>query len=479
MALNRYDGAGGTGSATTATQTHIDDTIDAHDASAISFTPVGTIASTDAQSAIAEVATDYIAADVVVAATVSAHLADTADAHVATAIGFTPAGTIAASTVQAAIAELDTEKAPLASPTFTGTPAAPTAAVDTNTTQVATTAFVQTQIGAAVTGVNRIINGDMRVDQRNAGASVTAVSAGIFGVDRWRFDEDTDGGFTAQRSTSTPPAGFSHFTRVTITSADASLAAGQYAYAMHRIEGHNISDLDWGLSTAKTVTLSFRVRSSLTGTFGGALRNSAGNRSYPFTYTISAANTWETVTVTIAGDTTGTWLTDTGIGIILGLGVGTTFSGTAGAWAATNMYSATGATSVIGTNGATWDITGVQLEAGSVRTEFERESYSVQLAKCQRYYQQYGFSSTVAAYQQIGYHAAGASFQTPMTFPVEMRAAPTAAVAGTWALANCTGPTIPTVYPKGYLFAATVTALGSFSVGTNSSDDGITFTAEL
>ena len=120
------------------------------------------------------------------------------------------------------------------------------------------------------------------------------------------------------------------------------------------IEGLNVSDLDWGSANAKTVTLSFWVRSSLTGTFGGALTNSDGTRSYPFSYTISAANTFEQKTITIAGDTSGTWLKTNGVGVFLnfGLGVGTTYSGTAGAWAGSALYSATGATSVVGTSGA-------------------------------------------------------------------------------------------------------------------------------
>ena len=179
---------------------------------------------------------------------------------------------------------------------------------------------------------NRIINGDMRIDQRNAGASVTATSGGVFVVDRWDITEDTDGIMTAQQS-ATAPAGFTSSVLVTTTSADASLGASQYAMLSQRIEGLNVSDLAWGTASAQPVVLSFWVRSSLTGTFGGALRNSAADRSYPFTYAISAANTWELKTVAISGDTTGTWLGTNGIGIRLtfGLGAGSSLSGTAGA----------------------------------------------------------------------------------------------------------------------------------------------------
>jgi hypothetical protein len=155
------------------------------------------------------------------------------------------------------------------------------------------------------------------------------------------------------------------------------------------VEGFNFADMAWGTASAKTVTLSFWVYSSLTGTFGGVLNNSAGNRSYPFTYTISTANTWEQKTITVAGDTSGTWIGATnGIGLMVrfGLGVGTTYSGTAGSWSGSTFFSATGATSVVGTSGATFYITGVQLEKGSTATSFDYRSYGTELALCQRYF---------------------------------------------------------------------------------------------
>jgi hypothetical protein len=167
------------------------------------------------------------------------------------------------------------------------------------------------------------------------------------------------------------------------------VAAGDYFVTRQIIEGFNIADLAWGTASAQSVTLSFWVRSSLTGTFGGALQNDASNTSYPFTYAISVANTWEQKTLTIAGDTTGTWLTTNagGIHVVFGLGAGSTYSGTAGSWSGSNFLSATGATSVVGTNGATFYITGVQLEPGSVATPFERRSYGAELALCQRYFE--------------------------------------------------------------------------------------------
>jgi hypothetical protein len=182
-------------------------------------------------------------------------------------------------------------------------------------------------------------------------------------------------------------------------------------------------DLDWGSASASSVTLSFWVRSSLTGTFSGSIRNSASNRSYVFTYTISSANTWEQKSITIAGDTTGTWLTTNGIGInlVFSLGAGSTFSSsTTNSWQAGSFFSATSSTSVIGTAGATFYITGVQLEKGTQATSFEYRQYGTELALCQRYFQSYGefmvFSGRAASSTTV-------IFTAPFTTP--MRASPT------------------------------------------------------
>ncbi len=260
--------------------------------------------------------------------------------------------------------------------------------------------------------------------QRNAGASVTLTSSGDYTVDRFIGYEDTDGAMTAQQDSSAP-TGFVNSLKCTTTTADGTLASGQYVTLIQKIEGTNVSDLAWGSASAKTITLSFWVRSSLTGSFGGSLRNSANNRSYPFSYTISSANTWEQKTVTIAGDTTGTWLTTTGVGIqvAFGLGVGSTYSGTAGAWAGSNLVSVTGAVSVIGTLNATWYITGVQLEVGSTATPFERRPYGTELALCQRYLPAYLGSSLAVQYQ--GQASSTTSAYIPIPHPVTTRAAPT------------------------------------------------------
>jgi len=247
-----------------------------------------------------------------------------------------------------------------------------------------------TQMSTATGGSfrNRIINGDMRIDQRNAGASVTPAT-GAYTLDRWSYYSTQASKFTVQRNAGsvTPPAGYTNYMGITSTSAF-SISASDYFIMTQAIEGFNVSDLSFGTANAKTITLSFWVYSSLTGTFGGVIENSSQARAYPFSYTISSANTWEQKSVTITGDTTGTWVTDNGLGLWLmfSLGTGSTFAGTAGAWVGSQRLGVTGATSVVGTNGATFYITGVQLEAGSTATEFERRPIGTELALCQRYF---------------------------------------------------------------------------------------------
>jgi len=249
---------------------------------------------------------------------------------------------------------------------------------------------------------SRIINGGMVLDQRNAGASVTA-NNDVFGVDRFKFVASQSSKLTVQQNAGsvTPPTGFSNYLGYTSSSAY-SVLSSDFFFITHNIEGFNTSDLAWGTANAATVTLSFRVYSSLTGTFGGALRNSASNRSYPFSYTISSANTWTTISVTIAGDTSGTWIGATngiGLQVAFSLGMGSTYSTTAGAWTAGNYASVTGATSVVGTNGATFYITGVQLEKGSTATSFDYRPYGTELALCQRYFVRWRNSSGSNGYQ--------------------------------------------------------------------------------
>jgi hypothetical protein len=277
---------------------------------------------------------------------------------------------------------------------------------------------------------NRIINGDMRIDQRNAGAAVTPGTQ--YTLDRWGTAVSQASRFTVQQNAGsvTPPAGFNNYLGVTASSAY-SVLSGDYFSLYQIAEGYNAGDLSWGTANAQTVTLSFQVRSSLTGTFGGAVKNGVANRSYPFTYSIPVANTWTTVSITIVGDTTGTWATNNtaGIQVQFGLGGGSTFSGTAGAWAAGNLVTATGATSVVGTSGATFYITGVQLEKGSTATSFDYRDYGRELIMCQRYYEIMGDGNTqfagitTSSIASFGYGWPTVSSQ--IVFAVQKRVAPT------------------------------------------------------
>ena len=234
---------------------------------------------------------------------------------------------------------------------------------------------------------NVIINGDMRIDQRNAGAAVTIdATFNIYTVDRWAGSgQVTDGVFTVDQTTDAP-AGFTNSLRITVTTADASIGATQNYLLTQFVEGFNCADFDFGKNSAKAVTLSFWARSSVTGTFGGVLQNNGNDRTYPFTYAISSANTWEYKTITIAGDTTGTWLTDTGVGLWITWSLGGDTNNAAGAWIGANSIGATGQINLMATLNATWYITGVQLEVGDTATPFEHRSYGQELALCERYY---------------------------------------------------------------------------------------------
>jgi hypothetical protein len=254
----------------------------------------------------------------------------------------------------------------------------------------------------ALSNRSLIINGDMRIDQRNGGSAITVDGTTKFPVDRFFVEEGSDAVLSAEQ-VSDAPDGFLTSLKVTVSTADTSLGATQLDVVGQRIEGQNMQHLNWGSSSAKTVTLSFWVKSSLTGTFGGSFWNNAFDRSYPFTYSISSANTWEYKTVTVEGPTSGTFLTTNGRGITIGwsLGAGSTYSGTAGSWQSSGLVNATGSVSVVGTSSATWQITGVQLEVGdlSTATPFEHRSYGDELARCQRYFEIREYNGTTT---QVG-----------------------------------------------------------------------------
>jgi hypothetical protein len=336
---------------------------------------------------------------------------------------------------------------------------------------------------------NRIINGAMVIDQRNAGAEVNPAVQATYYLDRWIVSSSVASKFKIGQNAGsvTPPTGFINYLGLTSLSAY-TVGTSETFGVRQRIEGLNVADLAWGTASAATVTLSFWVYSSLTGTFGGSLRNSDSSRSYPFSYTISSANTWEQKSITIAGDTTGTWLTTNGIGIqpFFSIGAGATVSGTAGVWAAASYASATGATSVVGTNGATFYITGVQLEKGSTATSFDYRPYGTEFNLCQRYY-----SALPDTGAQNGLGAGvclnTSNFYFVAVYPVPMRTAPSFTSTGTFQVIVTTGYTASsvTLNAAGTTSAALVAAIsgpaaasGGFIRGGGSACS-LNFSAEL
>ena len=344
---------------------------------------------------------------------------------------------------------------------------------------------------------NRIINGAMVIDQRNAGASVTPSSN--YTLDRWRTYDTQSSKFTIQQDAGsvTPPTGFTDYLGITSTSAY-SIASGDYFSLLQRIEGFNVADLGWGTANAKTVTLSFWVRSgglTYPATFGGNLTNASFTRSYPFSYTISSANTWEYKTITIAGDTTGTWLTTNGSGIEVqfAIGVGSTYSGTAGAWTGGWVPSVTGAVSVVGTNGATFYITGVQLEVGSTATSFDYLDYGRSLIQCQRYYFKIKPASN-STLNPAGFNSNTTLFSGFVQFPVTMRIAPTtleqSGTATDYQIVNASGATncssVPTLNDTtvdlartSFTVASGLTAGHGGAVRSGTSNGFLAWSAEL
>jgi hypothetical protein len=274
---------------------------------------------------------------------------------------------------------------------------------------------------------NRIINGAMVIDQRNNGAAVTLSTAVVFPVDRFVCYRTTSGAVaTGQRST-VAPAGFINSLLYSVTTG-ATISSTDYNQISQIIEGLNVTDLGWGTANAQTVTLSFWVRSSVTGTYGVSVGNSSDNRLYIGSYVINSANTWEYKSVTVPGDTSGTWLTTNGIGVIIrwDLGIGSTFSGAAGSWSSSNTQGLTGGVKLVQTTGATFYITGVQLEVGTQATSFDYRPYGTELMLCQRYYQV--SRSAGSNFSYLGNWGSNANTTTNRsTFPLKasMRAAPT------------------------------------------------------
>jgi hypothetical protein len=293
-------------------------------------------------------------------------------------------------------------------------------------------------IGMTVGYRNRLFNGAMQIDQRNAGASTTPTADSTYTLDRWICRLAQASKFSVQQVT-TAPSNFTNSLRVTSTSAY-SLLSTDYFSIGQRIEGLNAADLGFGTSSAKSLTLSFWVYSSLTGTFSGGLANSGYSRNFAFTYTVNAANTWEQKTINISGDSSGTWLTTTGIGLIVqfSLGSGSSYSDSApNGWSNANP-AVQNTVSVVSTNGATWFVTGVQLEVGTQATPFDWRPYGTELALCQRYCEV--FASTTSNFSPFGsgYCYSTTAGESVLQYKVQKRAAPTINydAAGNFAVTN-------------------------------------------
>jgi len=269
---------------------------------------------------------------------------------------------------------------------------------------------------------NRVINGNMRIDQRNVTSTINATGV-TYNVDRWLGrGVGSDGVFTLAQDT-TSPVNFTNSLKAAVTTADGDIAAGSSYRIQQHIEGNNIADLNWGTSDAQSVTLSFFVRSSVTGTFGGSLANGDFDRFNVFSYTISSADTWEKKTITIAGDTTGTWYTNTSIGIRINfsLGAGSNLLASAGSWGASTKEGVSSQVNLIATNSATFYLTGVQLEPGITATSFEHRQFGQELELCQRYYYK-----RVQGLFGLGFINNTTTMGVSVTYPVSMRIAPTA-----------------------------------------------------
>jgi len=281
--------------------------------------------------------------------------------------------------------------------------------------------------GAFQANKNLIINGAMNVSQRISSSTSLTTSLAYY-LDRFKVIKTTSGASATIEQSSTAPANFKNSMLVTITTG-AAAAGADLNYISQMLEGQNVSSLSFGTSDAQTVTLSFWVRSSVTGTFSGCLNNgvtTASGRTYPFNYTISSANTWEKKTITIAGDTTGTWAVDNtaGMQVVWDLGSGSGYAGTAGSWATSFYPKATSSVDLVATTGATFYLTGVQLEVGDTATPLEHRSYGDELRRCQRYFQ---IVESEQAYG-LGFwrpHSGVNDFFGVYHYPVEMRATAT------------------------------------------------------
>jgi hypothetical protein len=285
---------------------------------------------------------------------------------------------------------------------------------------------------------NRIINGACVIDQRNAGASVTPAS-GAYTLDRWTtgFSQSSKVSIQQNAGSVTPPSGFTNYLGATVA-ATATIGATDYFQIAQKIEANNTYDFDWGLSTGKSVTLSFWARCSNTGILGGSIQSVVSPyASYPFTFTIAAVNTWQKFEITIPAPAAGTnWNTSgtsTSLFIQWNLACGSTYNGTANAWQNANVFGATGAGSLMGTVGNYLYITGVQLEVGTAATAFERRPYGTELALCQRYFHSMGGNQAYEHFAVVS-QTSSTDSRGMIFLPVSMRTVPSIGQSGSFSV---------------------------------------------
>ena len=334
---------------------------------------------------------------------------------------------------------------------------------------------------------NKIINGAMTISQRGTSAISNVGGTDVYGTDRWCIYGQTSSKMTITQSTVAPP-GFSNSTVIT-SSAATTPASGDFYGLRQHIEGYNTTDLAWGTASAKPIVVSFWVRSSIAGSYSFTVLNPAASRCFISSYTISTINTWEKKIVYINGETTGSWATGntTGVSIWFDMGSGSSQNGTAGTWNTSATFRTSGSTNLIGTNGATFYITGVQFEANTVATPFEYRPYGTELALCQRYYYRRGggVGGVVSDVYLSGYQPASTNIIFSHFHPVEMRATPSLAQkVGVWALINTPSQPIigsPSIY--GYFIYITVNSgisnANQSAAYTNGSSNYLEFGAEL
>jgi hypothetical protein len=413
----------------------------------------------------------------------------------------------------------DTSRAPLASPVFSGDPQAPTPTAGDNDTSIATTAFVTAAVAAAPVGAGAVrydisqgltatsqqqgrqniyaapfdalaynglqINGGMEVSQQNGTTTVIAsATSAKYTVDGWLISQSGAQATSCTQVTTAPP-GYSFSLQASYSVANPSPGAGDYCVFSQRIEGYRVARLGWGAAGAQPISFGFWIDSGRTGTYSGTVTNAATNRSYPFTFTVNATFTWEFKTVTIPGDTTGTWAKDNTAGLIINIAMmcGTTFQGTAGAWAAANFLGATGTTNGVATTSDTMLITGFILLPGlelpsAARAPLIMRPFQLETEICSRYYQNFLYPTAFIVINS--YNTASSSPQNGYLLGTEMRAAPTLTMVGTWTVSNCSQPigVLPT--PKSFGLYATLSAAGFYAFNNaTGAGTGLTLDARL